>query len=123
MASPLDHGKPFVTVIVKDGGSDGMGGYYDTEYKDGEKITVLLNLDQSIQARVAEKQGVKNVFTGIVDKRVNLKSGDLIKRVSDKKYFKITSDPGEKTAPDISTMPVKSFAAEEHTPPKDVIIS
>lgn len=91
---------------------DGEGGY-KTEWKDGEDIQAAIVRDTSTAARVAEKEGVTSVYTVTTRKDVALAFHDVIKRLSDGKVFRITSDKGDKTSPECSRINISQVSAEK----------
>lgn len=92
---------------------DGEGGFI-TSYKEGAKLEAAIVLDQSLAARVAEKEGVKNLYTITTRKTVTLEFHDVIKRLSDGAYFRITSDGTDKSSPNIqnSLLDIRQVTAE-----------
>lgn len=115
MPSPLDHGEKFVFVTSVET-DDGMGGTIPN-YEEGNEFTALMTLDNSMSARVAEKQDVKNVYSVLVDKKTPIKTSDIFKRLRDGKHFKVASDPKDDETPAIATFQVKNFTAEQYTLP------
>jgi hypothetical protein len=114
--NPLNHADKFF-FLYRQIFPDGMG-TWKTEWTQGAEFDCLLQLNNSIEARVAEKNGVTSVFTGIVEKALPIEYNDVFKRVSDDATFRITSNPADKKTPDIATFAVKSFSAERHTLPE-----
>ena len=93
---------------------DGMGGYI-TEYVEGVDFEAAIVLDNSIQARIAEKQGVTGLYTITTSKALNLQYHDIFKRVSDGKVFRVTSDGDDKKTPASATLNMRQVSAEEFT--------
>ncbi|MBQ0054675.1 MAG: head-tail adaptor protein [Synergistaceae bacterium] len=91
---------------------DGEGGYI-VEWQEGAQIQAAITLDTSMQARIAEKQGVTSTFTVTTSKDLKLEFHDVIKRLSDGKTFRITSDAGDKEAPSVSTLDIAQAKAEK----------
>src|SRR5574344_571236 len=81
--------------------SDGFGGYY-SQWVEGAEFNAAIAFDTSIQARTAEAQGVKSVYTVTVDRGMRLDYHDVFKRLSDGKVFRATSDGDD------------SYRSEEH---------
>lgn len=94
--------------------SDGYGGTVTT-WTAGAKFNAAITLDTSIEARVAQAQGVKNLYTVTVSKATSLDYGDVIQRLSDKKYFRITSDGTDKKTPASAGLDMRQASAEELT--------
>lgn len=92
--------------------SDGEGGFYVT-WEDGAGFTAAITLDTSIEARVAEKQGVTNIYTVMTSKAAQLEYGDVFRRVYDGKTFRIKSDGSDKTTPTGAMLDMRQATAEE----------
>ena len=90
---------------------DGAGGYY-VEWKEGAEFTNYQALDTTMEARIAEKQGVTSVYSALVDKSVPIEYGDYFKDKGTGNVYRVTSRPEEKEAPKSSTLNLKYFTAE-----------
>lgn len=91
--------------------SDGEGGYI-TQWVEGAQISAALTLDTSMQARIAESQGVTSVYTITTGREVMLEYHDVLKRVSDGKIFRVTSNGGEKMTPEVTRLNISQVKAE-----------
>ena len=91
---------------------DGYGGY-TTVYTEGITIKAALRVDQSTQARIAEKEGVTNLYTIITPKALNLQYHDVIKRKSDNTIFRITSDGNDNKTPATAGLDMRAVTAEK----------
>lgn len=78
--------------------SDGEGGFI-TRWVDGVIFNASITFDTSMQARIADKQGVTSMYTVTTAKNASLEYHDVIKRLSDGKVFRITSDGDDKQTP------------------------
>ena len=96
--------------------TDGYGAYW-TEWQEGVKFKAAISFEDSIEARIAEKQGVTSLYTVTVDKAMMLDYHDAFKRVEDGKVFRVTSDGDDKFTPDSSTLDMRQVTAEEWTVP------
>ena len=76
-------------------------------------IDAAIVLDSSMEARIAEKQGVTALYTITTKKNVNLQYHDVIRRKSDGKVFRITSDGDDKHTPDSAGLNMRQVTAEE----------
>lgn len=90
---------------------DGEGGF-TTGWKDGVKFTGALTLDTSMQARMAEREGVTNVYTLTTSRAVLLDFHDVIKR-SNGNYYRITSDGLDKKTPIGAGLDLRQVTAEK----------
>lgn len=100
------------TMLDKVTAPDGYGGYITT-YRDGAEINCAIVLDSSIEARLAEQQGVTGVYTITTRKNINLQYHDVLRRESDGKIFRVTSDGDDKHTPRMATLNMRQVSAEE----------
>lgn len=92
--------------------TDPEGGF-SSVWEDGPRFKAAIVQDSSMEARIAEQQGVTSVFT-ITTKRNNvLKYHDVIRRLKDGQTFRVTSDGGEKVSPNASTLDISQVTAEK----------
>lgn len=106
------------TFINRQTIDDGYGGYTNV-WIDGATIKATAVLDDSIQARIAEKDGVTAVYTIITSKAVNLQYHDVLRREDDKKIFRVLSDGDDKKTPKTASLNMRSVAAEEWILPRE----
>ena len=99
------------TMIDRRTTSDGRGGYVTT-WVDGAEIQAAIVLDSSMQARIAEAQGVKSLYTVTTPRAVNLQFHDVLRRDSDGKIFRVTSDGDDKKTPSSATLDMRQVTAE-----------
>lgn len=92
--------------------ADGYGGYI-ISWKEGAEIQATAVLDSSIEARIAEKQGVTALYTITTRKGINLQYHDVLKRARDGKIFRITSDGDDKHTPNSAGLDMRQVSAEE----------
>lgn len=96
--------------------SDGYGGY-STVYAEGVNFFAAIVIDSSIEARIADAQGVKGVYTVTTRKEMNLQYHDVFKRLSDGKIFRVTSDGDDNKTPKSATLNMRNVNAEEWSLP------
>lgn len=77
---------------------DGEGGFI-TRWEEGAEFKASITFDTSMQARIADKQGVSSLYTVTTAKNAKLEFHDVLKRLSDGKIFRITSDGDDKQTP------------------------
>ena len=97
--------------MVQDRTPDGSGGS-DTIWVEGEPLRAAIIRDNSTEARIAEAAGTVETYTITVSRSVHLKYHDVIKRLSDGKTFRITSDNAEKQTPFCSALDIAQSTAE-----------
>ena len=78
----LEEQMELCTMLDKTTAPDGYGGTV-TSYRNGAEILCAVTLDTSTQARIAEKQGVLNLYTATTSKKVHLEYHDVFRRNSD----------------------------------------
>ena len=92
--------------------SDGEGGT-TTVWTEGAQIDAAITLDTTMEARVADKQGVTSVYTITTKRNVSLEYHDVIKRLRDGKVFRVTSDGDDKMSPKVSSLDMAQVTAEK----------
>lgn len=90
---------------------DGSGGNRTT-WEDGEQFKAALIRDTSTEARIAEAAGTVEMYTVTVSRSVHLEYHAVIKRLSDGKTFRITSDNAENKAPVCTALDIAQSTAE-----------
>lgn len=91
---------------------DGSGGWI-TDWAEGESLSAAIVRDTSMEARIAEAAGTVNVYTVTVPRSVRLPFHAVIKRLTDGKTFRITSDNEEKKTPNCTALDMAQSTAEE----------
>lgn len=97
---------------------DGYGGFY-TVYQNGAGFNAAVVLDNSMQSRIAEKEGVTALYTVTTEKNINLQFHDIFKRNSDQKIFRILSDGDDNKTPSIASLNMRQVSAEEWVIPDE----
>ncbi len=98
---------------------DGYGGFKPT-WVDGAPFRAAITFDDSIQAKVAEQQGVTGLYTVTMKKNINLQYHDVFRRETDKKIFRVTSDGDDNVTPKSATLDMRQVSAEEWSLPQEV---
>jgi hypothetical protein len=91
---------------------DGYGGF-TTTWSNGAHFKAAVVMDSSMQARVAAVQGVTALYTVTTEKNVNLQYHDVFMRLSDGKFFRVTSDGDDKKTPASASLNMRQVSAEE----------
>lgn len=105
-------------MLDKRTSSDGYGGY-STSWVEGADFQAAVVLDSSMEARIAEKQGVTALYTITTEKNINLQYHDVFKRLEDGKIFRVTSDGDDKHTPNSAGLNMRQVSAEEWELPRD----
>lgn len=90
---------------------DGAGGYF-VEWVEGIEFIIYKSLDTTMEARVAEKQGVTSVYSALVDQSVPIEYGDYFKDRETGAVYRVTSRPEERKAPKSASFTLKYFTME-----------
>ena len=114
--SLLDDAFEECLIVDKTTTADGYGGVV-TNYTDGAAIQAAIVFDNSLAARTASVQGVKDLYTVTTRKNINLQYHDVIKRNRDGKIFRITSDGDDLTTPASASLNMRNVTAEEWSLP------
>lgn len=96
--------------------SDGFGGQKKV-WTEGVTFTANVSKVTTAPMEVAEAQGIKATYKVTTPKTLILDYHDVIKRKSDGKVFRITSDGDDMATPDSSTLDMRIVTAEEWTIP------
>lgn len=100
------------TVINKAVVDDGYGGVVTT-WVDGAAIKGAMTLDTSAQMRTAQAMGSKSAYTFTVRKSLELDYHTVLRRESDGKIFRLTSNTDDKKTPPTATLDMRQYTAEE----------
>lgn len=110
--SLLDEYMTTCTLLDKVTRPDGMGGYI-VEWQDGAQIECAIRFDNSMQARIAEKQGVTALYTIVTKKNINLPYHTVLRRKNDGKIFRVTSDGDDNKTPPSASLNMREVSAEQ----------
>lgn len=104
-------------MLTKTNEPDGYGGF-TSAWQEGETFQAAATYDNSTQARVAAVQGVTSLYTIVTSRAVALGFHDVVKRKSDNKVFRVTSDSKDKKTPPSAGLDMRVVAAEAYTLPR-----
>lgn len=91
---------------------DGLGGF-DYEWVEGAGFDAAVVKDSTMEARLAEKQGVTELYTVTVDKGLTLYFHDVFKRVRDAAIFRVTSNISDSETPERASFQIGQVTAEK----------
>ena len=100
------------TMLHKTTQDDGYGGEV-TAWVDGANFQAAITFDSSMEARVAQSQGVKSMYTVTTKRNKVLEYHEVFRRERDGKLFRVTSDGDDKFTPDSATLDMRQVTAEE----------
>lgn len=110
--SLLDNAMEKCVILDKRRRADGYGGY-ETTWTDGVEFDAAIVFDTSIEARVADAQGVTSRYTVTTRRAMTLEYHDVFRRVRDGKLFRVTSDGDDKFTPSSTSLDMRQVTAEE----------
>lgn len=114
--SLIDDFKTACVLMEKTREPDGAGGFITT-WKDGAKFSAAITFDSSLQARVAEKQGVTSLYKVTTAVNAKLEYHDVFRRQKDGKIFRVTSDGDDVIPPERASFQFSQVTAEEWSLP------
>ena len=100
------------TILNKSIVDDGYGGV-TTEWTDGATIQGAIVFDNSTQMKIAQSMGVTSSYTLTVKKSLVLDYHTVLRRESDGKVFRLTSDSDDKKTPEEASLNMRQYSAEE----------
>lgn len=114
--SLLSEAMESLVMIDKTTTADGYGGI-KTIYVEGAEFPGAVVYNSSIEARIGAVQGLTSLYTITTRKNVNLQYHDIVKRLSDNKVFRVTSDGDDQKTPASATLDMRNVTAEEYDLP------
>ena len=90
---------------------DGFGGVLK-EWRDGAAFRAAIQLKTTTDAEIAYQQGAKRLYTVYTRQIVRLERGDRLRRVSDGRVLRVTSDAAEDKTPGSSSLDLYRVQAE-----------
>lgn len=88
------------------------------KYVEGAALDAAFLKDNSAEVKVAEANGLKELYTVVVHKPVTLKQGDVIRRDADGLTLRITGNTVDWEAPEMSTVQIAKVSAKVWDPPQ-----
>ena len=110
--SLIDDAMEPCVLLDKKSEPDGEGGFISS-WAEGAEFKAALAFNTSLEARVAQKQGVTSLYTVTTRKSVKLDYHDIFRRTSDGKIFRVTSDSDDVVSPQSSALNMRQVTAEE----------
>lgn len=90
---------------------DAIGGF-TYEWTEGAHFEAAIVKDTTMEARIAEKQGVTELYTITADKNLPLQYHDVIKRITDGAVFRVTSNVTDSKTPKVASFQFGQVTAE-----------
>lgn len=114
--SLLDEAMEKCIYLDKTTAPDGYGGT-TISWQEGAEFYAAIVFDTSMEARVADKQGVTSLYTITTRKNLTLEYHDVFRRLRDDKIFRVTSDGDDKHTPASANLDMRQVTAEEWSLP------
>lgn len=99
------------TRIIDQTESDGLGGIKHS-FQNGAVFSAAIYADSSTAMQIAERNGMKTIYTVITPNTVRLQRNDLIKRMKTGKIMRITSDAVDFETPSVTNLNLYKMTAE-----------
>jgi len=99
------------TMIDRRTVPDGLGSF-TWQWVDGASFKAAIVKDNTLAARVAEKQGVTELYTVSVQKGVVLQFHDVFRRDEDGLVFRVTSNTTDSETPPVASFQIGQVSAE-----------
>lgn len=100
------------TMIHKTTQPDGYGGE-TAAWVDGATFDAAITFDSSMEARTAQAQGVRSLYTVTTKRSKVLEYHEVFRRERDGKLFRVTSDGDDRFTPASATLDMRQVTAEE----------
>lgn len=100
------------TLLDKTSESDGQGGFV-YKWVDGAKFRAAVTKNNTLDAKVAEKSGVTEIYTITVAKGTPLQYHDIVRRDSDGSVFRVTSNIKDSETPKRASFQIGTVSAEK----------
>lgn len=100
-----------ITFLNKISQSDGLGGI-EFVYIDGVSFKGVITRESNIQTRIAEREGLKAIYTLSTSKNIQIDFGDLIK--CENKVYKVVSIKNELQTPSFSSLDLQQYELEKY---------
>lgn len=104
-----------MVMMDKTRAPDGEGGFITT-WVEGAPFSAAVVFNSTMEARVAQVQGVKSLYTVTTRKNIKLEYHDVFRRVRDGKVFRVTSDGDDSFTPEKAHLNMRQVTAEEWIP-------
>lgn len=114
--SLLDEAMEKCIYLDKTTAPDGYGGT-TVSWQEGAEFYAAIVFDTSMEARVADRQGVTSLYTITTRKNLTLEYHDVFRRLRDGKIFRVTSDGDDKHTPASANLDMRQVTAEEWSLP------
>lgn len=92
--------------------TDDAYGSYTEAWTEGATFKAAISKNRTTEQQIAEKQGITEAFTVVVNKGMELDYHDVFKRLSDGEIFRVTSKTTDSESHPASTVKIAVVTAE-----------
>lgn len=92
--------------------ADAEGGYTVTWTQSQATFNAAIRFDNSVQAKRAQAEGVKDLYTIITDRSTDLEFNDVIKRIEDGTTYRVTYSGKDNKTPASAGLNMRAVSAE-----------
>ena len=100
------------TIVNRIKENDGYGGFVN-KWSDGASFSAAITFNSSLQAKIAEKQGVRNLYTVTTLRSNTLEYGEVFRRDRDGKIFRVTTNGSDNMTPKSAGLDMRQVDCEE----------
>jgi head-tail adaptor len=97
---------------------DGYGGT-KVSWVASTQFTAAIRMDSSMQAKRAQAEGVRDIYTNITDKSITLENGEVILRTDTNEYYRITQNSRDNRTPESAGLNMRAVSAERWDLPSE----
>ena len=112
MVALFDRMKVPCVMMHKTSTSDEEGGR-TSSWVEGESFDAAIHRESTLNARIAEREGMTDIYIVTVAKGFELPFHSVFKRLSDQKVFRTTASTEDRKTPHMATFSFARVAAEE----------
>lgn len=110
--SLLDEYKESFAFMDKSHTRDEEGNPVVTWAQSEATFQAALRFDNSIQAKIAQANGVQDLYTIVTDKDIDLEFNDVVKRIKDGTTFRVTTSGKDNHTPESATLNMRAVSAK-----------
>ena len=107
-----EYQEDFAFMDKSHSGLDDEGNPVVTWTQSEASFKAAIRFDSSVQAKRAQAEGVKDLYTIVVKKAIQLDYNDVIKRLGDGTTYRITTDGKDHKTPNSAGLNMRAVSAE-----------
>ena len=87
-------------------------GTFEPQYTDGANFRAGISTNSSVEAQIAERNGMKTIYTIVHLPSIALHKDDRVRRIKDGRMYRITSDSADMITPAMADVRYAQVTAE-----------